>query len=422
MKFATEDYVGPLIRYALGKVFHQNVIFIEDLGDAPAEAPRLLQWAEYEDIAFELSIAHVKTSMTCAYVIRKALIRKHFLSNTVEIWTTKHPDSILASHFKPCIHFELDYVEFLDDALVDAWDLNESLAKNENAKTNDTKEWWILKPSMSDGGNGIRLFSTLDELRSIFEEWEPTEEFEDDDDHSEALGGPETDDGTMTSQLRHFIAQPYIHDPLLLSSLTNRKFHVRTYVLAVGALKVYVYREMLALFAAQPYVAPRTADGSVGPLDLAPHLTNTCFQSEQNRKSSVHRFWSLNDGELPDRWHDKIFDQVCAVTGEVFEAAAREQPIHFQPLPNAFEIFGVDFLVDQDLKVWLLELNAYPDLKQTGEALREEVVGGLLEEVIRVAVQPFFGTIGAQAPTQRKAVEDGKQRMPIVCDIDLGRR
>jgi tubulin--tyrosine ligase len=34
--------------------------------------------------------------------------------------------------------------------------------------------------------------------------------------------------------------------------------------------------------------------------------------------------------------------------------------IHFQTLPNAFELFGVDFLVDANGDVWLLELNAYP--------------------------------------------------------------
>jgi D-alanine-D-alanine ligase-like ATP-grasp enzyme len=35
----------------------------------------------------------------------------------------------------------------------------------------------------------------------------------------------------------------------------------------------------------------------------------------------------------------------------------------FQTLPNAFELFGVDFLVDANGDVWLLELNAYPDFR-----------------------------------------------------------
>jgi len=76
---------------------------------------------------FEHALQHQRTSQVCAYVIRKALIRKHYLSNTMSTWLVKHPESVLARHFRPCVHFELDYAEFLDEALVDAWDLNKSM-------------------------------------------------------------------------------------------------------------------------------------------------------------------------------------------------------------------------------------------------------------------------------------------------------
>lgn len=42
----------------------------------------------------------------------------------------------------------------------------------------------------------------------------------------------------------------------------------------------------------------------------------------------------------------------------------------FMPLPNAFELYGIDFLVDEDLNPWLLEFNPGPDLKQTGGRLK----------------------------------------------------
>ena len=88
--------------------------------------------------------------------------------------------------------------------------------------------------------------------------------------------------------------------------------------------------------------------------------------------------------------------------------------VHFQTLPNAFEIYGVDFLVDQNLEVWLLEVNAYPDFKQTGPDHRDLVVGGLFEQVVRVAVRPFFES--------GSTTRDGSERMRMVRDIDLGRR
>jgi len=213
----------------------------------------------------------------------------------------------------------------------------------------------------------------------------------------------------MTSQLRHFIVQPYIDPPLLLEAYGNRKFHIRAYVLAAGALKVYVYREMLALFAAKAYQSPHHSEKSE-ILDLAQHLTNTCFQDEASKRSSVHRFWSLTSPGMAADWKERIFQQICDVTGEIFEAAAREQMVHFQVLPNAFEVFGVDFLVDKDANVWLLELNAYPDFKQTGLDLQGAIVGGLFAEVAHAAIAPFFGDAERVSP-----------QMPLVRTLDLGR-
>ncbi|CAN0224271.1 unnamed protein product, partial [Ectocarpus fasciculatus] len=36
----------------------------------------------------------------------------------------------------------------------------------------------------------------------------------------------------------------------------------------------------------------------------------------------------------------------------------------FSPLPGCFEHFGLDFMVDEDFHVWLLEANPGPDFKQ----------------------------------------------------------
>ena len=412
-------YVQPLLLRALRRHLSLNIEFIDTVKKTPHANDPTLQITGYENIDFEHALQNPRSSLVCSYIIRKALIRKHYLSNTVATWLVKHLQSLLASHFKPCIHFELDFAEFLDEALVDAWDLNESMARNAEAEDELSKEWWILKPGMSDGGNGIRLFSSMTELQEIFEEWEQS--IDDDDDEgvadSEANETPgqlreATAPGTMTSQLRHFIAQPYIPNPLLLSSYDNRKFHIRVYVLSVGALKVYVYREMLALFAARPYKAPSRGEGA---LELAGHLTNTCFQDDGTKGNSVHQFWELKDEKMVSDWKDRVFDQICLATGEVFEAAAREQMVHFQVIPNAFEIFGVDFLVDDQCNVWLLELNTYPDFRQTGDELQEVVVGGLFEEVVSVAVVPFFGASKTNAHL-------GSERMRLVKDVDLGRR
>ena len=193
-------------------------------------------------------------------------------------------------------------------------------------------------------------------------------------------------DAVRTSDLRHFVVQPYIKRPLLLDGMGGRKFHVRVYVLCVGSMKVYVYGDMLALFAAGVYKVPGEEDG--GEIDLDAHLTNTCLQHEKGMEAgdSVKRFWELVGLGMEEEMAEGVWKQICEVTGEVFEAAARGMMVHFQPLENAFEVFGLDFLVDEEGTPWLLEVNAFPDFKQTGDL--KGVVGGFWSEALRVAVGP----------------------------------
>lgn len=350
----------------------------------------------------------------------------------------KHPnDTALKGHVPLTVAFEVDYAEFLDEALVECFEFHESFSKPQ-------REWWVLKPGMSDQGQGIRLFSSEDELRAVFEEWEGAEGVDDEDaDEDNDNADEEAEDtvtpasgtetpvlinnierigaGTMTSQLRHFIAQRYIDPPLLFPEHGNRKFHIRTYVLAVGALRVYVYRDMLALFAPQTYRSP-------GPGGLEPevHLTNTCLHSGTPLSGSVHPFWNLpstcsylrTSGNPASDWKSTAFSQLCRATGTLFEAAAREQMVHFQTLGNAFEVFGLDWMVDAGGGVWLLEVNAFPDFRQSGEGLRG-LVGGFWEGVVSEAVETFFGVGGEE---RRESDRQGGNGMVKVLDVDLGRR
>ncbi|KAK3649675.1 hypothetical protein LTR22_012800 [Elasticomyces elasticus] len=416
-----DTYVQPLLLSALqSRLPPELLVFLNENESPPTPDAKLLQWRQYETIDFEHLLAHPGTSLANSYVIRKALIRKHFLSTTVRYWLSKFPGSVLGRCVKGGVEFEVDYAEFLDDALVEAWELKGSWGRNGGVGEGEGREWWILKPGMSERGQGIRLFSSEEELTAIFEEWDPPSDDEDEDGEEEAThsGNEDTDgnrggNGIMTSQLRHFVAQPYIHPPLLLPlphESAGRKFHIRTYVLAVGALKVYVYRPMLALFAGHEYQAPTASNTT--PSHLNAHLTNTCLQTGE-REGSVHAFWSLPStlpGLAAEDWRRDVFDQICRVTGETFEAAARTMGIHFQPLPNAFEIFGLDFLVDKGGGVWLLEVNAFPDFAQTGGEL-QGVVKGLMEGVVEVGVRPFFGLESR-----------GAEEMVEVLDLDLGRR
>lgn len=481
-----DDYVQPLILAAMRSLLPSeswtlvkgpapgSEVSLASL--VPSPDSKILQITPYETIDFDYAQSHPGTCLINSYMIRKALIRKHFLSATVDIWVAKNPGSVLKTHVKRSEAFEVDYAEFLDDALIEAFDLRASLDQNALVPAKD-REWWILKPSMSDRGQGIRLFSTMEELQDIFDTWEedlPDSDDEEDEDE-EGQGGasvaerttrtPGKDDAEgdyiTTSHLRHFVAQPYIDPPLLLPQLGNRKFHIRTYVVAVGSLRVYVYRHMLALFAAKTYQPPwagggRGEDGDEeeegeggggGAIDLDAHLTNTCIQGPGAGPDAVARFWDLplpatlggggsSPGSPSPSPHEAIFEQVCRVAGEAFEAAAREMMVHFQPQAGAFEVYGVDFLVDAAGTPWLLEVNAFPDFRQTGDDPRlRDVVAGFWAGALRLAVGPFAasgggdgGGGGGGAGGAGSEGEEGTREfvepddMVLVKDIDLGRR
>lgn len=60
------------------------------------------------------------------------------------------------------------------------------------------------------------------------------------------------------------------------------------------------------------------------------------------------------------------------------------------------------------------ELNAYPDFGQTGEKLKNLVVGRLFEETVEIAVKPFFGMEDSSGK--------GTSDLRLIADLELGRR
>ncbi|EGV60160.1 putative tubulin--tyrosine ligase pby1 [Yamadazyma tenuis] len=325
---------------------------------------KVFHYAEYEDLDLDLIEAFPQNYYICSNIYRKGLIRKNYLSNMIHQYSVKNPKSILASSYPVTYQFELDYAEFLDDALDESYELREEV--------NSNNKYWILKPSMSDKGQGIRLFKTIDQLQEIFnsfEEGEDSDVEEEDDDNN----------GIITSQLRQFIVQEYQQNPLLLPEYDNKKFHFRVYVVANGDLQVFVYRGILALFATQPFVLQ---DDDTGEVPMGGHLTNTCLQNET---PIVESFWNMKGIDKFDK--EIIYNRICQIVGEVFKAATSIDKINFQPLGNATEFYGVDFIIDNNMQLKLLEVNAYPDFKQTGEALHS-IIHDLLEATVHEVIAP----------------------------------
>ena len=129
------------------------------------------------------------------------------------------------------------------------------------------------------------------------------------------------------------------------------------------------------------------------------HITNTCVQldnlpSEQKLKvedDCVKRFWDLildSNKDLNKQKLDSVFNQIKGCVGELFECLFHE-PTVFQPIKNAFELYGFDFLVDNNLNCFFLEANSFPDFKQTGEQLND-LISCLFYQSIALSCDSFF--------------------------------
>ncbi|KAL1741482.1 tubulin-tyrosine ligase family-domain-containing protein [Schizophyllum fasciatum] len=376
---------------------------------------KLLQWSTYDDMDHELTHLRRSSVLASSYVIRKALIRKHFLSRTIHAYLTKNPDSVLRDASPRTYEMEISYADELDEIFADElYDLEQDLEQG---------RWWILKPGMADRGNGIRIFNSKESLTQIFEEFE--------DDSEDEGDKKDVGTGVVTSQLRHFVVQEYIDRPLLLDPrerpIDASPFHLRAYCVASGAITLYLYDRILALFSSVPYTPPQSsASDSPSSIDLAPHLTNTSLQTHRGEEG-VRLLDELVGPTFTQEHIDDIVQQISQILGETFKAALAN-PVHFQPVPNAFELFGVDFLVQHNphadaparrgsqhapseppnpnlnpspklnaaqfpprpFLVKLLEINAEPAIELTGPRLAW-ILKDLFVAIGERCVAPFFG-------------------------------
>lgn len=153
--------------------------------------------------------------------------------------------------------FELDYLDYIEEALNEVFEVEDALRSNlECLKENKKTKKFILKSSMTNKGNDILIFDTRAQLEKFFQDRVDTSEDE-------------------TIDLREWVIQAYLHNPLKLNAYNNRKFHLRVYVLAVGNLKVYVYEDILALFC---LTSENEDNFNSCDFNMKSHITNTCYQ------------------------------------------------------------------------------------------------------------------------------------------------
>jgi Tubulin-tyrosine ligase family len=56
---------------------------------------------------------------------------------------------------------------------------------------------------------------------------------------------------------------------------------------------------------------------------------------------------------------------------------------------NAFELFGYDFLIDEDFRIWLIEVNTNPYFGIANEYIAD-LLPKMIDDMIKIVVDPVY--------------------------------
>lgn len=183
-------------------------------------------------------------------------------------------------------------------------------------------------------------------------------------------------------QSQAHVIQKYLDRPLLLPG--NRKFDMRCWVLLDHSYHIYLYREGVLRTSSEPY----------NPHDLTcltSHLTNHCLQEElssnygkyeEGNEMFYQEFNSFLEKEHSTNLESSILPSMRRIVTECL-MSVKEQ-INTDSLPyNSFQLFGFDFMVDADLRVYLIEINGSP-------ACARKLLPDLAKSLSETAIDPLF--------------------------------
>ena len=181
--------------------------------------------------------------------------------------------------------------------------------------------------------------------------------------------------GNITRQLQ---MQRYISNPPLIN---GRKFDFRSYILIASTNPLIVYQHDGYLTLSIDKYDPNSKDRSV-------HLTNTHVSSEASKERNEeitlleNPYTLLQDellktGRISDpNWIDNYLrPQIMKIMIHVSQMTKHK----FVKRSNWFQMLGMDFMLDENLKVWFIEGNTTPGFDPETRDLQKTIFKDLIE-------------------------------------------
>ncbi|XP_053250657.1 probable tubulin polyglutamylase TTLL9 isoform X1 [Podarcis raffonei] len=243
---------------------------------------------------------------------------------------------------------------------------------------------WIMKPVARSQGRGIFLFRKLKDvidwrkvrclLLLTSQEgisWEqPTIQF--------CPDGVRVDDQKDEIPVENYVAQRYIENPYLVG---GRKFDLRVYVLVMSyiPLKAWLYRDGFARFSNTRFTLNTIDDHYVHLTNVAVQKTAPDYDPEKGCKWMIQKFRLY----LTAKHGAEAVENLFAEMDNIFIKSLQSVQKVIISDKHCFELYGYDILIDQNLKPWLLEVNASPSLTASSQE-DYELKTHLLEDTLNI--------------------------------------
>lgn len=177
-----------------------------------------------------------------------------------------------------------------------------------------TEKLWILKPALLNNGQHIKIFQDLSQLERHYLS-------------ANRMGG-------------EHVIQEYITHPHLLK---GHKYSMRLFVIVTNYSGAFIYPQGYLNVAVNPYQPQQFQD-------LSSHLTN---EHLTENAANVIQIPSLRFDLFPE-----LYKQIKVIASKIIHGLQHLHPqAFFANKQRTLAMFGFDFLVDADLRVWLLEAN-----------------------------------------------------------------
>lgn len=188
-------------------------------------------------------------------------------------------------------------------------------------------------------------------------------------------------------QTKSWVVQKYVEHPFLFN---GRKFDIRVWAVVTDDYRIFFYKH--------GYLRTSSAEYNLKDKNNYVHLTNQCLQVKGEGYAQHEEGNTLNYEDL-QRYLDEFYPQYNLNVEELLLPRIKDliidtflsvkRNMNSNNRENSFELFGFDFLLDEDFRIWLIEVNHNPFLGTPNEYMKV-LVPRMIEDMLKIVLDPVL--------------------------------